>query len=247
MNCNWGCKPLPKSCKQPCDCNGAWSINANGTITSVMDGKCLQISDTSMATVTSCTGKPNQKFAFKQGSGAAGPAHYTVSQGALCITGAPPPAPPPTPCPNLANATACDAAVDKHGKPRCSWNATAGKCSLPPPPPPPQPCEEITVQADCRWSNSPSLPKGRDCRWVGGKCGPAPPLPPLPACAADHSCAHNGLSEAPPMGWVITRNLPNAKMLVIAGSYLDRCACDGNCSARGTCLLSATTTQRCGR
>lgn len=22
VNCNWGCKPLPKSCAQPCDCNG---------------------------------------------------------------------------------------------------------------------------------------------------------------------------------------------------------------------------------
>jgi hypothetical protein len=73
VNCNWGCKQLPKSgCASMCDCNGAWSLNANGTITSVMDGKCLQVSNGpgSVVNVASCTGNASQKFAFKpSGSG----------------------------------------------------------------------------------------------------------------------------------------------------------------------------------
>lgn len=36
VNCNWGCKALPKSCASACDCNGAWSLNSNGSITSLM-------------------------------------------------------------------------------------------------------------------------------------------------------------------------------------------------------------------
>ena len=37
VGCGYGCKPLPSSCTSLCDCNGAWSTNGNGTITSVMD------------------------------------------------------------------------------------------------------------------------------------------------------------------------------------------------------------------
>ena len=42
VGCGYGCKPLPSSCKSLCDCNGAWSINSNGTITSVMDVSVVQ-------------------------------------------------------------------------------------------------------------------------------------------------------------------------------------------------------------
>ena len=49
VGCGYGCKPVPKSCSSKCDCNGAWSVNANGTITSVMDGKCLQVAAGSTA------------------------------------------------------------------------------------------------------------------------------------------------------------------------------------------------------
>jgi hypothetical protein len=42
VGCGYGCKPLPSSCKSLCDCNGAWSINSNGTITSVMDVSAVQ-------------------------------------------------------------------------------------------------------------------------------------------------------------------------------------------------------------
>ena len=86
VNCNWGCKPLPKSCQQACDCNGAWSVNQNGTITSVMDGKCLQVSGGkgSAVNVATCTGKANQRFVFKP-SGVAVNATFTVQQAGLCV------------------------------------------------------------------------------------------------------------------------------------------------------------------
>eukprot|EP01043_Picozoa_sp_COSAG02_P024192 COSAG02_NODE_1315_length_13314_cov_30.517291_5_plen_175_part_00 len=169
-------------------------------------GKCLQISSTPVVDVRTCTGKSNQKFSFKPVG-----ASFIVSQGKFCIQGATPPAPPPTPCQKLGNQTACQNAVDKHAQKRCTWNATTTHCQLPPPPPPPQPCEQITEQKDCIWSNSPTLPKGRDCRWMDGKCAPAPPPAPLPSCASDQSCAHNGLSEVPPMGMlrqIINLQLP---------------------------------------
>ena len=169
VGCGYGCKPLPVTCKSACACNGAWASNKNGTLTSVMDGKCLQLSDVSVVTVAACTtGKPNQQFSFAK----SGDSFTVHTHNGLCITGATPPAPPPTPCAKLSTAAACAAAVDKHGKSRCDWNHTTGHCQQPPPPPPPQPCGEITEQVDCRWSNSPALPKGRDCRWAQGKCGP---------------------------------------------------------------------------
>ena len=61
VSCNWGCKAaLPSNCKSDCDCNGAWSLNGNGTITSMMDGKCLQVSGGkgSAVDVAKCTGDP---------------------------------------------------------------------------------------------------------------------------------------------------------------------------------------------
>ena len=270
VGCGYGCKALPSSCKSPCDCNGAWNTNSNGTITSVMDvsttppvlavrtqrrltqldllrlacgpaqGKCLQVRDTSVVDVATCTGKPNQQFTFKK-SGKS----YTVRQGNLCIQGAAPPAPPPTPCPKLETKTACASAVDKHGNPRCEWNSTTSHCELPPPPPPPQPCDEITVQKDCRWSNSPTLPKGRDCTWTDGKCSPPPAPAPLPSCAADHSCAHNGLSDVPPMGKSSLRNKimsPSFNASAVKGAYTWLVLQAG---APGICSHSITTTQQC--
>jgi hypothetical protein len=110
---------------------------------------------------------------------------------------------PLTQCKLLENQTACVAA---RGTPacdsvagmcsthrRCTWNASTSSCTDPPPPPPPQPCSEITAASDCVWS------LGRDCRWVSGKCtavAPATELS-LPPCAADHSCAQNGMSDTP--------------------------------------------------
>lgn len=45
---------------------GAWSLNANGTITSAMDGKCLQRSGGAV-TVGACTGTPGQRWAVNAG------------------------------------------------------------------------------------------------------------------------------------------------------------------------------------
>ena len=84
VNCNWGCKALPASCSSPCNCNGAWSTNANGTITSVMDGHCLQIVSGRTITVGKCTGNANQKFVFTP-SGVKVNNTFTVSQGSKCI------------------------------------------------------------------------------------------------------------------------------------------------------------------
>lgn len=112
----------------------------------------------------------------------------------------------------LANKSACEAA---RGTPtcnaegcttalRCTWNASSTDCTNPPPPPPPQPCAQITTASECVWSASGARgDKGRDCRWTGGACAAVAPATsvPLPACAADHSCARNGKSATPPMGW----------------------------------------------
>ena len=80
----WCKAALPKDCKSACDCHGAWSLNGNETITSVMDGKCLEtMGEGSAIVVSACTGKPNQKFEFKP-SGKAGGA-FTVEESGLCV------------------------------------------------------------------------------------------------------------------------------------------------------------------
>ena len=58
----------------------------NGTITSVMDGKCLQVSGGKGSAVNgaTCTGKANQRFVFKP-SGVAVNATFTVQQAGLCV------------------------------------------------------------------------------------------------------------------------------------------------------------------
>eukprot|EP00040_Diaphanoeca_grandis_P020089 m.106639 g.106639 ORF g.106639 m.106639 type:complete len:720 (-) comp27740_c0_seq2:207-2366(-) len=214
VNCNWGCKPVPKNCASSCDCNGAWSSNSNGTITSVMDGKCIEvvqgacqqnhatahglvcIGQGGTVSIATCNGKSNQNFVFKAHNG-----NFIVMQGELCLQGAPLPPPPPPPCSTLKTEPDCVSALDKQRHHRCVWNATDSQCTTPPPPPPPQPCSEITTKSDCRWSAGPGFPQGRDCVWINGHCQTPPPPPPLPECINDHSCAHNGLSDVPPMGW----------------------------------------------
>lgn len=59
------CKPLPRSgWTQLCDASAAWSFNPNGTITSVMDGKCLQIGsdDPPNVNVAACNGNSGQQW-----------------------------------------------------------------------------------------------------------------------------------------------------------------------------------------
>lgn len=62
---NYGCKPLPPAgWKSPCDANGVWSFNANGTITSVMDGQCLEVDDRDNASVdvARCSNESRQRW-----------------------------------------------------------------------------------------------------------------------------------------------------------------------------------------
>jgi len=93
VGCGYGCKPLPKG--QPksigdCNFNGAWSTHKNGSITSVMDGHCLQTHahEGGAVTVDICTGGANQKFVWEVVN--AKPhghpsALYVVKQGELCV------------------------------------------------------------------------------------------------------------------------------------------------------------------
>jgi hypothetical protein len=104
-----GCKKVPlTSCDaNPCNCNGAWSFNKNGTISSVMDGQCLQHAAGSL-NVGACTGSPNQKFDATPATDANGNAiagSITIQQQvsatlSLCIDNeAVPPGPSPGPGP----------------------------------------------------------------------------------------------------------------------------------------------------
>lgn len=79
---NFGCKKLPPPGSNPnaCALNGAWAFNKNGTITSVMDGHCLQV-DGNKLTVGTCAGKPNQIFSTVDNGDNAN----VIRQGKLCI------------------------------------------------------------------------------------------------------------------------------------------------------------------
>ena len=138
---------------------------------------------------------------------------------------------PLTRCNLLLNATACNAAhgtpqCDSEGCatfPRCAWNGSA--CEVPPTLPP-QPCEDITHAADCRWS------LGRDCRWTdAGKCVAVPPAEelPLPACASDHTCAHNGMSDVPPVRFRPAFRRSNTRVILV-GCTNAWCVCARACS-----------------
>lgn len=168
---------------------------------------------------------------------------------AACVAAATPPIPPErcplpgtacrpdgpwpqTKCNLLLNATACDSAIGTpvcnsdgcamHG--RCTWDAAKGSCASPPPPPPPQPCAAIHAAVDCVWSN------GRDCVWkdggTGGVCDTRPAPPPLPNCVHDHSCADNGLSTTPPMGWrswnLFAGKNDDATMRAMMNAFVDK-------------------------
>jgi len=67
---DFGCKALPDpDTAQPCDKNMAWEFNANGTITSVLSGKCLQTSQ--RIEVTTCDGSTAQTWALHDAGGGA--------------------------------------------------------------------------------------------------------------------------------------------------------------------------------
>merc|ERR1712039_348076 len=65
VDSDFGCKAFPKAGDtNPCSKNMAWNYNSNGTITSVMSGKCLQSapSPSSHVEITTCAGTPEQTF-----------------------------------------------------------------------------------------------------------------------------------------------------------------------------------------
>jgi hypothetical protein len=95
IGCGYGCKPLPKPGSAPgkCDLNGAWAVHSNGTITSVMDGHCVEAQPSAgavpegsrMAVVVGpCTGRANQQFKMTP-SKSNGSSGYTVQQNGLCV------------------------------------------------------------------------------------------------------------------------------------------------------------------
>lgn len=60
VDTKFGCKKLPSPQEtDPCAKNMAWNVNSNGTITSVLSGKCLQPSSTGLE-VTTCDGSAVQ-------------------------------------------------------------------------------------------------------------------------------------------------------------------------------------------
>ena len=75
MGCGYGCKPLPqKGDTTKCDFNGAWQTNANGTISTAMDGHCLTLSGGAHSAVVahSCIpGAASQRWKLRPTSAAA--------------------------------------------------------------------------------------------------------------------------------------------------------------------------------
>eukprot|EP00937_MAST-01D_sp_MAST-1D-sp2_P006737 g6737.t1 len=86
----------------------AWSFNGNGTITSAMDGRCLQVAAGGGVVMGACTGSSNQRFNItgaQRGSDGDGDGSITVRQGAGCVDNNASPAPvPPRPSPPGAGA-----------------------------------------------------------------------------------------------------------------------------------------------
>ena len=93
------CKALPTSgCAKPCACNTAWSVHANRTITSAMDGQCLtaigwyanRTTDTQMQI---CNGKTSQQFDVTTHSDGS----QSFANGGACLDSAPGAGPAPGP------------------------------------------------------------------------------------------------------------------------------------------------------
>jgi sucrose-6-phosphate hydrolase SacC (GH32 family) len=81
---SYGCKPLPKpGSTDKCALNGAFSINANGTVTSIMDGQCLQVSISGDIILAACSaGAATQHFSVMV---ARNGTEVTIRSGALCV------------------------------------------------------------------------------------------------------------------------------------------------------------------
>jgi len=89
----FGCKALPKGpCSgNMCDCNGAWTINSNGSITSYMSHLCM-VAEGSKVTVSVCDGSAAQQW--KVVSSTLDPTAVRIVQGAKCVDSNQQPQPP---------------------------------------------------------------------------------------------------------------------------------------------------------
>jgi hypothetical protein len=106
----YGCKPLPKSCANLCECNGAWAINSNRTITSVMDGMCLE-SDGKRVTVGKCISPRSPQQTWNVVPSSLDSSTFKFQQGSLCIDSSEAPAPPTPPAPNPGPGGAANVSV----------------------------------------------------------------------------------------------------------------------------------------
>eukprot|EP00041_Stephanoeca_diplocostata_P035461 m.1252709 g.1252709 ORF g.1252709 m.1252709 type:complete len:617 (-) comp24703_c0_seq73:4205-6055(-) len=95
VDTSFGCKALPPKGWSPthgnlCDANMAWRFNANGTVTSVMDGGCLEVSpqDEFHVVVGTCDGSPRQQFSIQGDHIVVGTGNGTSGDGPqLCVDG----------------------------------------------------------------------------------------------------------------------------------------------------------------
>lgn len=105
-----GCKTVPAdTCPgKPCNCNAAFQINANNTITSVMDGKCVQWNINWLSLFTCVDSDAGSKSDLGPGplawqtfntTASADGKYVTVEQKGLCLDYAVPPTPSPGPRP----------------------------------------------------------------------------------------------------------------------------------------------------
>ena len=98
----YGCKGLPQPGDgSACDYNGAWMLNPNGTITSVMSGKCLEVEGDAAGGrvgVSNCTtGQPApQRWQWGGGAGATTGSIRSASHPTQCIDNGDVPPPPGT-------------------------------------------------------------------------------------------------------------------------------------------------------
>jgi len=102
LGTTYGCKPLPPpGDSSPCDSNGVFSLNANGTITSVMSGNCVEVEGDAAGArveVSRCTQQPRQRWtwpAAAAGATATGQIR-SVSHPTQCVDDGDVPAPPGT-------------------------------------------------------------------------------------------------------------------------------------------------------
>ena len=102
-----GCKHLPAhGCSHTCNCNTAFALNSNLTITSPMDGNCIGAVGSTLRFVT-CDGSAAQRFSVTTHSDGT----LSLANGGACIDSTAGPAPPPGPRPGPRPGPVTDSAT----------------------------------------------------------------------------------------------------------------------------------------